>query len=112
MSKSGFLLEPGVLYLGSTVEYTETHGLVPIIDGRSSVGRLGIFVHVTAGYGDNGYCGKWTLELACIVPVVIYPNMKICQIRFQSVTKGWEYSSDKYQNSMDVQPSKLWKELQ
>src|SRR5262249_41679345 len=53
----GLVLQPGQLYLGRTVERTETHNLVPMLEGRSSIGRLGLFVHVTAGFGDVGFCG-------------------------------------------------------
>ena len=59
----GLVLGPSQLYLGRTVERTETHKLVPMIEGRSSIGRLGLFVHVTAGFGDVGFCGFWTLEM-------------------------------------------------
>ena len=59
--ESGLVLNPNQLYLGRTVERTETHNLVPMIEGRSSIGRLGLFVHVTAGFGDVGFCGFWTL---------------------------------------------------
>jgi len=60
------VLAPGQLFLGRTVERTETHGLVPMIEGRSSIGRLGLFVHVTAGFGDVGFCGFWTLEMFAV----------------------------------------------
>ena len=79
----GFVLQPGQLYIGSTEEYTETRGFVPCIDGRSSVGRLGIFLHVTAGFGDIGFCGKWTLEIAVLKPVRVYPGMQIGQIYYE-----------------------------
>ena len=59
--EEGLLLESNKLYLGRTVEYTETHNLIPMLEGRSSVGRLGLFVHVTAGFGDVGFKGYWTL---------------------------------------------------
>ena len=71
--EEGLVLNPTQLYLGRTVERTETHGLVPMIEGRSSVGRLGLFVHVTAGFGDVGFCGYWTLEMFAVQPVRIYP---------------------------------------
>ncbi|WP_448522322.1 dCTP deaminase, partial [Schleiferia thermophila] len=58
----GFVLQPGQLYLGSTLEYTETHDHVPFLEGKSSVGRLGIDIHATAGKGDVGFCNHWTLE--------------------------------------------------
>lgn len=83
----GFVLRPGQLYIASTNEYTETHNTVPKLEGKSSIGRLGLFVHVTAGYGDVGFCGTWTLELVATVPIKIYPNMKICQISYHSITE-------------------------
>ena len=55
--KDGLILEPGKLYLGWTVEYTKTDKLVPMLEGRSSIGRLGLFIHVTAGFGDVGFSG-------------------------------------------------------
>ena len=79
---SGLILNPNRLYLGRTVEYTETKNLVPMLEGRSSIGRLGLFVHVTAGFGDVGFKGYWTLEIFCVQPVKIYPNVEICQIYF------------------------------
>jgi dCTP deaminase len=78
----GWVLEPGVLYLGATEEYTETHGFVPWIDGKSSVGRLGIRVHATAGRGDAGFMNHWTLEIDCVQPVRIYKGMPIGQITY------------------------------
>ena len=57
----GLILESNRLYLGRTLEYTKTDRLVPMLEGRSSIGRLGLFVHVTAGFGDVGFCGYWTL---------------------------------------------------
>ena len=54
---SGLVLEPNRLYLGRTMEYTKTEGFVPMLEGRSSVGRLGLVVHVTAGFGDVGFSG-------------------------------------------------------
>ena len=76
----GLELDPNRLYLGRTIERTETHNLVPMLEGRSSVGRLGLFVHVTAGFGDVGFCGYWTLEMYAIQPVRIYAGVEICQI--------------------------------
>ena len=68
----GLVLQPNQLYLGRTIERTETRNLVPMIEGRSSIGRLGLFVHVTAGFGDVGFCGYWTLEMFAVQPVRIY----------------------------------------
>ncbi len=108
----GFVLQPNQLYLGRTAERTETHRLVPMIEGRSSVGRLGLFVHVTAGFGDVGFCGYWTLEMFAVQPLRIYPGVPICQILYHDIVgEITEYRSDKYQNNRDIQPSLLFKEL-
>ncbi len=110
--ESGLVLSPNQLYLGRTVERTKTRNLVPMIEGRSSVGRLGLFVHVTAGFGDVGFEGFWTLEMFAIQPVKIYPGVKICQIFYHEVTgEITEYKSGKYQNNQGIQPSLLYKEL-
>ena len=110
--ESGLVLEPNKLYLGRTVERTETHNLVPMIEGRSSIGRLGLFVHVTAGFGDVGFKGFWTLEMFAVQPVRIYPNVQICQIFYHQITGSiQEYVSDKYQDNTDIQPSMMYKEL-
>jgi len=108
----GLVIQPNQLYLGRTIERTETHNLVPMIEGRSSIGRLGLFVHVTAGFGDVGFRGFWTLEMFAIQPVRIYPGVPICQIFYHDIRGSiTEYSSDKYQDNTDIQPSLLFKEL-
>lgn len=107
----GLILRPNKLYLGRTVEYTETKSLVPKLAGRSSIGRLGLSVHVTAGFGDVGFKGFWTLELFCIQPVIIYPFVKIGQICYHTVSEDHEVYDGKYQNNKDTQASMLDKEL-
>ncbi|MBX3438657.1 MAG: dCTP deaminase [Planctomycetaceae bacterium] len=108
----GFELNPNQLYLGRTVERTVTHNLVPMLEGRSSVGRLGLFVHVTAGFGDVGFDGYWTLEMFAIQPIRIYPGVEIAQIFYHTIEGDiTEYKSDKYQHNADIQPSLLFKEL-
>ena len=110
--ESGYMLEPGKLYLGRTVEWTKTDKFVPMIEGRSSIGRLGLFVHVTAGFGDVGFAGYWTLELHCVQPIVIYPNVEICQIFYHDITSEYDkYDGGKYQNNKGIQSSKLWQEF-
>lgn len=110
--ESGLVLSPNQLYLGRTAERTETYNLVPMIEGRSSIGRLGLFVHVTAGIGDVGFRGFWTLEMFAVQPVRIYPGVEICQILYHQVVGDIkEYRSNKYQNNQDIQPSLLFKEL-
>jgi dCTP deaminase len=81
----GFVIQPGELYLGVTEEYTETHSAVPFLEGKSSVGRLGIDIHATAGKGDVGYCNTWTLEISCVKPVRIYAGMPIGQLIYFKV---------------------------
>lgn len=78
--KEGFVLQPGTLYLGVTMEYTETHKHIPFLEGKSSTGRLGIDIHATAGKGDVGFCNTWTLEISCMQPVRVYPGMPIGQL--------------------------------
>jgi dCTP deaminase len=78
--KDGFVLQPNTLYLGVTMEYTETHKHVPFLEGKSSTGRLGIDIHATAGKGDVGFCNTWTLEISCAQPVRIYAGMPIGQL--------------------------------
>ena len=112
MPPTGLVIEPGKLYLGRTVEYTETHNYVPMLEGRSSIGRLGLFVHITAGFGDVGFKGFWTLEIMCAQPIRIYPNVEICQIFYHSIEGDYEpYKSNKYQNNRGVQASMLYKEF-
>lgn len=81
----GFVLQPGTLYLGVTEEYTETHATVPFLEGKSSVGRLGIDIHATAGKGDVGFCNFWTLEISCVLPVKVYAGMPIGQLIYFKV---------------------------
>lgn len=85
--EDGFVLMPNQLYLGVTHEYTETHAHVPFLEGKSSVGRLGIDIHATAGKGDVGFCNYWTLEISAQKPVRIYHGMPIGQIIYFE-TKG------------------------
>ena len=83
--EEGFVLQPGVLYLGVTEEYTETHNHVPFLEGKSSTGRLGICIHVTAGKGDVGFCNTWTLEITVVHPVRVYVGMPIGQLIYHTI---------------------------
>ena len=108
----GMILYPGVLYLGRTVERTESYNVVPCIEGRSSIGRLGMSVHVTAGYGDVGFTGTWTLEITVVQPLRVYAGVQVCQIGFQTISsRHIAYNSDKYQNQVGIVPSRLHVEL-
>ncbi|MEM8734061.1 MAG: dCTP deaminase [Planctomycetota bacterium] len=110
--ESGLVLSPNQVYLGRTVEHTETHNLLPSIEGRSSLSRLGLFVHPTAGLGDAGFRGFWTLEMFAVQPIRIYPGIKICQLIYHTLCgEIEEYASDKYQNNHGIQPSLLYREF-
>jgi len=107
----GLTLSPNQLYLGRTVEKTTTHNLVPQIEGRSSIGRLGLFVHVTAGFGDVGFSGYWTLEMFSVQPIRIYAGVPICQIFYHELRGDFTEYASKYQHNRDIQPSLLHEEL-
>ena len=118
----GFILKPGHVYLGRTVEVAGANkGLIPCIDGRSSLARLGISAHIAAGFGDDGYVATWTLELTCQYPVKIYLGMRICQIYFMQGAGlrkpyGSTVFSGKYQNGAmesrgDEDPEVNWQDI-
>ena len=109
----GLLLETNKLYLGRTIEYTRTEKLVPMLEGRSSIGRLGMFIHVTAGFGDVGFSAFLTLEIFCVQPIRIYSGIEICQIYYHDILGEYEnYKSGKYQNNIEIQPSLLYKDFE
>lgn len=111
--ENGLLLEPHKLYLGRTVERTSTDKYVPMLEGRSSVGRLGLFIHITAGFGDIGFDGFWTLEIFCVQPIRIYSGLEICQIFYHTIDGDFDlYRSKKYQSNKGVQPSMLYKDFE
>jgi len=111
----GFELQPNKLYLGVTIEYTETLAHVPFLEGKSSVGRLGIDIHATAGKGDVGFCNTWTLEISVTQAVRIYFGMPIGQLiyfkvdgeinNYYNIKRGAKY------NTRTVKPveSMMWK---
>lgn len=113
--EEGFVLQPGVLYLGVTAEYTETHAHVPFLEGKSSTGRLGIDIHATAGKGDVGFCNSWTLEISCAQPVRIYAGMPIGQLIYFVVEGDIETYYNKKANAKynerNIRPveSMMWK---
>jgi dCTP deaminase len=112
----GLELYPGTLYLMHTLERIHTDKYVSVLDGKSSIGRLGVVVHLTAGYGDPGFDGQYTLEVSCIHPVVLYAGMKIAQMRFHlmhgpldmSYTTRGHYIGDKAQGAI---PSMAYKQF-
>lgn len=82
----GYVLTPDNFYLGVTLEYTESLKHVPFLEGKSSVGRLGIDIHATAGKGDVGFCNYWTLEISVKKPVRVYYGMPIGQLIYFEVS--------------------------
>lgn len=110
--EEGFVLQPGMLYLGRTLEHTRTENLVPMLEGRSSIGRLGLFIHITAGFGDVGFTGYWTLEMYCVQPIRVYAGVEICQIFYHTIEGEFErYKSNKYQQNKGIQASMLYKDF-
>lgn len=115
------ILRPREFVLGSTVErVTVPDYLVGRLEGRSSLGRLGIVVHSTAGYVDPGFSGRITLEISNLatVPVALYPGMRIAQISFTRMTSpaekpyGKKGLGSKYQDQDAPTPSRLYLDFQ
>lgn len=109
-------LVPGRVYLAVTEEYTETLRHVPYLDGKSSVGRLGIAIHATAGRGDVGFKNHWTMELVVAQPVKVYAGMPIGQLTYHETTSlplveyGAAARGSKYQGrDPRPQPSRMFK---
>lgn len=113
MNDVGFVLEPGELYLMHTAERIFTNRFVPILDGKSSIGRLGICVHLTAGYGDPGFNGQYTLEVTTVYQVRVYPGMRFCQMRFHSIEGEVQQYVGNYTGAAAMGPvaSKCWRQF-
>jgi dCTP deaminase len=111
-----FVLHPGEFVLGTTVErIVLPDDIVGRLEGKSSLGRLGLLIHSTAGYVDPGWDGRLTLELSNVanLPIVLMPGMAIGQISFSNMTSsvdrpyGTPGLGSKYQGQMDTAPSKM-----
>lgn len=86
MGPEGLILQPGELYIYHTNEKIGVkNNIRGTVMGKSSLGRLGLFVHVTAGFVDTGFEGSLVLEMVATIPIKVYPNQKICQIEFVRV---------------------------
>jgi dCTP deaminase len=112
-----FILHPGEFVLGSTSErVTLPDDLVARIEGKSSLGRLGLLIHSTAGFIDAGFSGHITLELSNVanLPITLYPGMKIGQVSFLAMTTpadvpyGSSRVGSKYQGQRGPTPSRYW----
>lgn len=102
-----YILRPGVLYIARTLEHVETDFYMPEIDGRSSMGRLGCSIHVTAGRGDVGFKGTFTLEITVVHPLRVYPGDRICQIFFNTVEGRRRLYRGRYQGQEEPTPSRF-----
>jgi len=114
IGKKGWLLKPGIGYLMHTHERVWSDSYVPVLDGKSSIGRLFVTIHVTAGYGDPGFNGQYTLEVIATQPVRVYAGMRFCQVRFHTISgepvlyKG-HYTGKK---AMGAIPSRSWEQFE
>lgn len=95
---NGLLLMPSELYLGSTMERTYTPRHMPMLHGKSSHARRGLQVHLTAGFGDVGFNGHWTLEIVTVMPFRVYPGMRVAQICFTDIVGEVTHYQGRYQN--------------
>lgn len=122
--EEGFVLQPGVLYLGCTNETAVSNRFVPLFEGRSSIGRLGINTHITAGFGDIGWgyeqdsSGKWvcqyptwTLEMTVVHPIRVYPNCRIGQVYFLVPSGELSFYKGKYSRQKTPQASKSYQDF-
>lgn len=113
--EEGFVLHPGHLYLGVTEEYTETFEYVPFLEGKSSVGRLGMDIHATAGKGDVGFCNHWTLEISVSMPVRVYAGMPVGQLIYfrvnGKVLNPYDQKKSAKYTARNIRPveSMMWK---
>lgn len=112
IDQNGYLLEPGKIFLGHTQEIMGSDYYVPIIRGRSSTARLGLFVHVTSDIIDIGSHNQWTLQLYAVQPVKVYPGMLIGQVTFWMVQGDVELYNGKYQGTMGPQESLIYKDFE
>lgn len=109
--EEGKVLKPGILYLASTVEEAGSEHYVPMLEGRSSLGRLGLKVHLTAGFGDLGFQRRWTLEFEVTHSLRIYAGMRICQIYFHAIEGQKKLYDGKYSQSDGVEASQSWRDF-
>lgn len=114
-----FIIHPGEFVLASTVERVKLpDNLVGRVDGRSSLGRLGLQMHSTAGFIDPGFDGNITLELSNVgrLPVKLYPGMRVCQISFETMARpavrpyGHPLRRSKYQGQSGPQASRVYRD--
>lgn len=111
LTSSGFTLLPNKIYLGHTLETMGSTKFVPVIKGKSSIARLGIFIHITADLIDIGSINQWTLQLHCVEPIKVYPSMLIGQVTFWTVKGQVALYNGKYQGSVGPVESKIFNDF-
>jgi dCTP deaminase len=113
IGEDGFILKPGIGYLMHTLERVHTEKYVPVLDGKSSIGRLFIQVHATAGYGDAGFDGQYTLEVLVAHPVRVYAGMRVAQIRFHTMQGKVRLYHGNYtgEAARGAVPSRAWRQF-
>lgn len=109
--EDGYVLQPDKLYLGHTIEKVGSKIYVPIVRGKSSTGRVGLFVHITADLIDIGYIGQYTLMMHAVQPVRIYPNMRIGQVTFWKVLGDIVLYDGKYKDGNGPQASEVYRDF-
>lgn len=114
MPEYGYLLMPGSFYLGCTFERAGSNNYVAMLDGKSSVARTGLEIHVSAGFGDVGFTGRWTLEISVKLPTRVYPFQRIGQVSFHKVEGSLEQYQGQYDQKADMEPveSRMYKTME
>ena len=107
--EDGLVLQRDTLYLGHTIERVGSTRHVPLLEGRSSVGRLGLHVHITAPIGDLGFYGQWTLHLNSVQPLRVYAGMQIAQVMFEVASGEVDLYHGKYQGASGPRASEMWR---
>lgn len=109
--EEGYILKPGELYIGRINEYTKTYGFVPLLEGTEGLAALGMDVHITAGFGDNGFEGTWTLEITCSLPTIVKPGMFAGYLSYYPlIGEGDTLYRGKYFRQFDPETSRLSRE--
>lgn len=108
--EEGIVLEPGVLYLGHTIEVIGSTHYVPQMAARSSTGRLGLFIFLNSGLGDVGFMGQWTMEMYVVHPLLLRPGDRIGQMIFSAVQGEITPYRGKYQAARGPQASLIYKD--
>jgi dCTP deaminase len=113
IGQDGFIIYPNAGYLMHTRERIYTEHFVPVLDGKSSLGRLFVSIYQTAGYGDPGFNGQYTLEVTTLYPIRLYAGMRIAQMRFHCMDGPVKLYDGQYtgENSKGPVPSRAWRQF-